>query len=392
MLKSPIYIDSISSISSLGHTEDEILKNYRNPTHLLNYGKDRLDNYWSGRLPDSEKILIDELRNSNSKYRNLDPSVLFAIFAARLAVDKAGWDQLTDFGINIGSSRGATSIFEKFHEDYLSSKRLSPLTSPTTTLGNISSWVAQDLMSKGPEISHSITCSTSLHSVLNGIAWLQSGMCNKFLVGGSEAPLTKFTIEQMKALRIYSSKNRDANFPCQALDIAKTENTMLLGEAAGMACLSKAKTSKTIARIVGFGYATELLEHNTSLSTEAECFQKSMRMAIGQLNLNDIDAIITHCPGTVKGDFAELSAISKIFGSSSPALTNNKWKIGHSLGASGIMSLQMAALMLKHQEFFSVPYLSTEAPDKIQNIMVNAVGFGGNAVSLIVQHLDVEKK
>jgi hypothetical protein len=32
---------------------------------------------------------------------------------------------------------------------------------------------------KVQEISHSITCST-LHAVLNGIAWLKSGMVDKF--------------------------------------------------------------------------------------------------------------------------------------------------------------------------------------------------------------------
>ena len=42
--------------------------------------------------------------------------------------------------------------------------------------------------------------------MLNGIAWINSGMCNKFLVGGSEAPLTPFTIAQMKALKIYSKE------------------------------------------------------------------------------------------------------------------------------------------------------------------------------------------
>jgi 3-oxoacyl-(acyl-carrier-protein) synthase len=63
-----------------------------------------------------------------------------------------------------------------------------------------------DLQSSGPEISHSITCSTALHAVLNGIAWLKSGMVDKFFSGGSEAPLTDFTIAQMRALKIYSIK------------------------------------------------------------------------------------------------------------------------------------------------------------------------------------------
>ena len=37
---------------------------------------------------------------------------------------------------------------------------MSPLVSPTTTLGNISSWVAYDLGLDGVTLSHSITCST----------------------------------------------------------------------------------------------------------------------------------------------------------------------------------------------------------------------------------------
>jgi lysine/ornithine N-monooxygenase len=41
------------------------------------------------------------------------------------------------------------------------------------------SWVAR-FTKFGSEISHSITCSTALHAVLNGIAWLKSGMVDKF--------------------------------------------------------------------------------------------------------------------------------------------------------------------------------------------------------------------
>ena len=50
-------------------------------------------------------------------------------------------------GVNIGSSRGATQLFEKYHQYFLykPGKRMSPLVSPTTTLGNIASWVAYDL-------------------------------------------------------------------------------------------------------------------------------------------------------------------------------------------------------------------------------------------------------
>ena len=189
----------------------------------------------------------------------------------------------------------------------------------------------------------------------------------------------------MQALKIYSRSNQNEEaYPNQALNLNKIENTMILGEGAAMACLESGVTKNALAKIINIGYATEILEHNASLSTNALCFQRSMSMALGDLNPEDIDVIITHTPGTIKGDKAEINAISKIFCNKTPSLTTNKWKIGHSLGASGILSIEMAVLMLQHQKFISVPYLKTEAPKHIKHILVNAVGFGGNAVSILL--------
>ncbi len=377
----PISITAISSISSLGYNAATVWSNYQSNKHFIS----KVENDWVSKLSEDSKKQIEALRHSNSKYRQLDNSVLYAIFAARKAVKDANWLPSDNFGINIGSSRGATSLFEYYHANFLDAKKTSPLSSPTTTLGNISSWVAHDLKSKGPEISHSITCSTALHAMLNGIAWITSGMTDKFLAGGSEAPLTPFTIAQMKALKIYSKKEKtNSSYPCQSLNFGKTQNTMVLGEAAALACLEKGKKEDALAYVTGFGYGTELLEHNASLSTEANCFQDSMRMALGKFNPEDIDIIVTHTPGTIKGDKAEHNAIYEVFQTKIPALTSNKWKLGHSLGASGLLSIELAVLMLQHQEFIPVPFIEHYTPERIQNIMINAVGFGGNAVSIIL--------
>ncbi|MEO1031251.1 MAG: beta-ketoacyl synthase N-terminal-like domain-containing protein [Bacteroidota bacterium] len=374
----PISITAIASISPLGLNNDTIWNNYVSKSHFFIEKNGRL----MAELPADIKQQIDTLRRSNPKYKQLDNSVLYGIFVARHTIKQAGWSTNDNFGINIGSSRGATGLFEKYYESFLDNNIAETLSSPTTTLGNISSWVAHDLQTKGPEISHSITCSTALHALLNGMAWLNSGMCRKFLVGGTEAPLTPFTIAQMQALKIYARKND--TFPCKALDLEKTENTMILSEAAAMACLEQGKTNNTLAIIQGFGYGTELLEHNASLSTNADCFQRSMTMALGETNPDDIDIIITHTPGTIKGDLAEYNAIKQIFCNKIPALTTNKIQIGHSLGASGMLSIEMAILMLNHQEFIDIPYLDQPTPKKISKIMINAVGFGGNSVSVIL--------
>jgi 3-oxoacyl-(acyl-carrier-protein) synthase len=338
-------------------------------------------------LDAESKEIVVKLRESDAKYKFLDDSVLFALAASRKAILDAGWKEDAVFGINIGSSRGATDLFEKHYKEYLDTGKAQTLASPTTTLGNISSWIAHDLQSVGPEISHSITCSTALHAVLNGVAWLKSGMADKFLVGGSEAPLTDFTIAQMRALKIYSRIDQAQElWPNLAFDFEKTQNTMVLGEGAAVCCLEAGEKENAIAYVTGVGYATEILEHNISISAEATCFQKSMKMALKDENLENIDVIVMHAPGTIKGDLTELRAIEKVFGANLPLLTTNKWKIGHTFGASGVLSLELALLMLEHNIFINVPFAKAQKQNKeIKKILINAVGFGGNAVSVLIE-------
>ncbi|PZX95477.1 beta-ketoacyl synthase [Flavobacterium aquariorum] len=378
-----ISITAIASISSLGNSSETIWKNYLsdNPcfsTQFLDH-----QNTAVAALDEDSKTEVEVLRQSDIKYKSLDKSVLFAMVASRKAMEKAGWTKGAEFGINIGSSRGATDLFEKHFQEYLETGKAQTLASPTTTLGNISSWVAHDLQSEGPEISHSITCSTALHAVLNGVAWLRAGMSDKFLVGGSEAPLTDFTIGQMRALKIYSKS--EEQYPNRAFDLDKKQNTMILGEGAGVCCLEIGKKENAIAFIEGIGYATEILEHNISISAEATCFQKSMKMALERIDISEVDAIVMHAPGTIKGDLTEYKAIEKVFGESLPLLTTNKWKIGHTFGASGILSMEMAILMMQHNQFIGVPFAEAQKQTKsIKKVLVNAVGFGGNAVSVLL--------
>ena len=373
----------MSSISALGNEKGEIWQNYQKKCSLIKEESFGKFNALVSRIKSDHRVVVDQLRKVKN-YKELDPSVLMAIFTARKAFEQTDWSH-REFGINIGSSRGATTLFEKYHKEFLDNDKgqVSTLSSPTTTLGNLSSWVGHDLQAKGPVISHSIACSTALHGLLNGIAWINSGMSERFMVGGSEASNTAFTLAQMKSLKIYADENRD--YPCRSLDMDKTRNSMVLGEAAAVFCLERGAVKNALAIVEGLGYATEPLLHNISISTNADCFQTSMAMALKGIKKEEVDVIVTHAPGTVKGDRSEYNAIRKVFGENLPALTSNKWIIGHSLGASGGLSLEMAILMMMHQQFIGVPFGSfRKRPETIRKVLVNAVGFGGNAVSVLL--------
>ena len=389
-MHTPIAITGMSSLSALEFETQEIWENYSFPSTAI---RRRDDAYFAAALPEQSQEQVQSLAQEQKAYQRLDPSVWYAMLVARRACTQAGWTSGMECGVNFGSSRGATQLFEHYHQEFLNNGQAATMTSPTTTLGNISSWVAQDLKLRGPAISHSVTCSTGLHAVLNGVAWLLSGLSRRFLVGGSEAALTPFTLSQMQVLKITAVPGADEpEFPCRAGDLSKQSNTMVLGEGAAAFCLELPGTASTkaLAYIVGVGFASDEISHATAISEEGIGFQQSMRMALGGRSADVVDGIVMHAPGTMKGDLAEMHAIQAVFGACQhglPRVTSNKWQLGHTLGAAGVLSLKMAVLMLQHQTWIPIPFVGARQQNfkrEINTIMVNAIGFGGNAVSVLV--------
>ena len=297
----------MGSISPLGSCEEDLWQSYLSNIPFFEgftLGTEKLP---IGRITSESLAKITLLQEENPKYKSLDPSVLYAIYASREALRQAGWNNEKDFGVNIGSSRGATTLLEEAHKNYLEQGKCSPLASPTTSLGNIASWVMQDAKGQGAAISHSITCSTALHALLNGIAWLHADMAEGFLVGGSEAPLTPFTLSQMKALKIYGSLSD--SYPCQPLLLEKLKNTMVLGEGSAVFAIEKGVRPNALAIVKGIGYATEVITHPVAISAQAEALRLSMQQALQGVAPAEVDVVIPHATGTIKGDEAECHAL-----------------------------------------------------------------------------------
>ncbi|MCB0310731.1 MAG: hypothetical protein KDD42_05825, partial [Bdellovibrionales bacterium] len=205
---------------------------------------------------------------------------------------------------------------------------------------------------------------------------------------GTEAPLTQFTLALMSALRIYTKDNGD-DYPCRPCERGAANNTFLLGEGAAVFKIEAlSRAFNPIAIVSGIGFGVESLTSPTSISERAACLQQSMNQALASCDDGDeIDLLIMHAPGTLKGDAAEMNAIRDVFGDNLPALTTNKWRVGHSLGAAGALSVEFALHILTKPDYsVALPY-ENDLPalhGVPKRIMINTVGFGGNAVSLII--------
>ncbi|MFT4943962.1 MAG: 3-oxoacyl-[acyl-carrier-protein] synthase II, partial [Flavobacteriales bacterium] len=260
-MQAPITISAIASVSALGNSPEEVWRSYVSKKPLFIKKKIGSQDVFVSEIASEIEKKLEVLRASNPSYKILDRTVLLAMLASTEVLKDLPFLK-KNMGVNIGSSRGATSLFEKYHTAFAATGKVSPFTSPTTTLGNISSWVSQELDTQGVQIDQSVTCSTAMHALLNGIAWLQADMADAFLVGGSEAALTPFTIAQMQALKLYTKSTQTS--ACESMRFQKTKNTMVLGEGAAVAVLEKGISVNTKAIIKGYGFGSEILAHNSS--------------------------------------------------------------------------------------------------------------------------------
>ena len=383
-------------------------------------------------LPAAAESAVTTLQRSHPAYRQLDRTVLLALLAARQAAAHAGWlvendtstspslehpeslasqqaisnkQQVTTncqpaaIAVSIGSSRGATGRLEQFHADFLADGAVPVAASPLTTLGNVASWVAFDAGSNsGAALSHSSTCSSAFQALGNAMAWLRAGMATRFLAGGTEAPLTDFTLAQMHALGIYSPFPA-AGWPCRPG--AGRPSTFVLGEGAAVFALEKVsattlaterRINKPIFVLEGVGFGFEAIASKTGLSPDGQHFQQAMHQALHWAGCqpNAVDAVVLHSPGTPAGDASERAALRVVFGDVLPPLVSNKWLLGHTLGASAALSLDFALQVLETQQWLVAPFgtdLAKAAPRPIRRILINAAGFGGNAASVLVTML-----
>lgn len=88
-MKTPVYITSIASVSPLGIHPEEIWEQYKDPNHLISRHTFNGAEEYAAFLPKKLKVAIEAVRDSNAHFKNLDESVLYAVFSSREAVKGA---------------------------------------------------------------------------------------------------------------------------------------------------------------------------------------------------------------------------------------------------------------------------------------------------------------
>ena len=231
----------------------------------------------------------------------------------------------------------------------------------------------------------STACSSALNTIMVGADMLLRDEADIVIAGGTEG-LSKYHLNGFNSLMILDHER------CRPFD--DTRAGLNLGEGAAYLVLEK-NVPDAPAYIEGYANRCDAF-HQTATSAEGEGAFLAMTGALRRAGLRpeDIRYINAHGTGTPDNDLAEGNAFHRVFGDHIPEMSSTKSYTGHTTSASG--SIEAVICLLAMRNGFTpaslgwskpipggvIPTLGSEGV-RLEYVMCNAFGFGGNDSSMI---------
>jgi 3-oxoacyl-[acyl-carrier-protein] synthase II len=342
--------------------------------------------------------------------RKVDDFILYAMCAARLALDDADWhprqyeDQIVS-GVLIGSGIGGV---EGIAETALllrdrGPRRVSPFFIPGRIINLASGYVSIAHSLKGPNHAVVTACSTGAHAIGDAGRLIALGDADVMVAGGTESPVNRISLAGFAACRALSTGFNDT--PQRASrPYDRDRDGFVLGEGAGVVVLEERehalrRGARIYAELIGYGLSGDAF-HITAPSEDGDGAQRCMKAALRRADISpgDIDYINAHGTSTPLGDEIELKAVEKLVGDAAGriSMSSTKSSIGHLLGAAGAVEAIFCLLAMRDQvvpptinldnpsvatAIDLVPHHPRKRPVNVA--LSNSFGFGGTNASLV---------
>jgi 3-oxoacyl-[acyl-carrier-protein] synthase-1 len=392
----PVYIAGLGVISAIGNNIAETLLSFEQEAPGMG-DITMMNSIHKGELPVAEVKLTNEaLAAELGQPERTSRTTLLCMKAAKEAVTDAAIDNLTGLrkGFVSANTVGGMDKSEDFFIEFLADNRKGRLRAIFDhECGSITEAVADYIGFTDYMSTISTACSSSANAVFYGARLIKNGLMDVVVAGGGDA-LTKFTLNGFNTLMIV-----DKDF-CKPFD--EHRQGLNLGEGAGYVVLVSEKVAGTLkqplyARLSGYNNSNDAF-HQTASSPDGTGSYLAMKGAIEKSGLqpSQIDYINLHGTGTPNNDIAEGTAIKRLFDPLYPPMSSTKSFTGHTLGASGGIEAVFSVLSIKYgliypnlrlsepmHELPFVPEKHFSKGRKINNVLSNSFGFGGNCTSLL---------
>jgi 3-oxoacyl-[acyl-carrier-protein] synthase II len=346
--------------------------------------------------------------------RKVDSFIVYAMCAAKQALDDAGWhprtpDEQNATGVLIGSGIGG---IDGIAEAALilrdkGPRRISPFFIPGRLINLASGYVSIAHGLKGPNHSVVTACSTGAHAIGDAARLVAFGDADVMVAGGTESPVSRLSLAGFAACRaLCTAFNDEPTRASRPYD--RDRDGFVMGEGAGIVVLeayehAKARGARIYAEVIGYGLSGDA-HHITAPAEDGDGAFRCMQAAIRRAGIaaSDIDYINAHGTSTM-ADGIELAAVERIVGNaaSKVSMSSTKSSIGHLLGAAGAVEAIFSILAIRDQ--IAPPTLNLDNPAfetaidlvphqprkrPIETALSNSFGFGGTNASLIFRAAD----
>lgn len=395
-MSEPVFVAGTGIISAIGNNVAaclDALENDRAGMEQMHY----LDSVHKQRLPVAEvKLSNDELAQLAGLPKIKSRTALLSTIAAKEALANAGIENLQSLrcGFISANSVGGMDKTENFFKEFLPDNNKGKLRNVINhECGSVTELAADALGIKDYITTISTACSSSANSIFFGARLIRNNIVDVVVAGGTDS-LTRFTLNGFNTLMIVDEQY------CQPFD--ENRRGLNLGEGAGYVVLVSEKVAATLKNkpnIVLSGYCNANdAYHQTASSPDGTGSYLAMSGALKKSGLqpSDIDYINLHGTGTQNNDIAEGTAIKRLFNGHYPKMSSTKTFTGHTLGASGGIEAVFSVLSLQHGIVYPNLRLQTSMVDlpfvverefskdvKVNHVLSNSFGFGGNCSSLI---------
>lgn len=342
--------------------------------------------------------------------KKMDRFILFAMEAARQALEQAGWQAVdataqertaTIIGSGVG---GFGAIADAVRTtDSRGPRRLSPFTIPSFLVNLAAGHVSIQHAFKGPLGAPVTACAAGVQAIGDAARLIRSGEADIAVCGGAEAAIDRVSLAGFAAARALSSGYNDTpERASRPFDSGR--DGFVMGEGSGLLVIESlehalARGAQPLAELVGYGTSADAY-HLTAGPEDGSGARRAMSLALAQAGISpaQVQHLNAHATSTPVGDLGELAAIKSLFGTDNNiAVTSTKSATGHLLGAAGGIEAIFTLLAIRDQVVPAT--LNFENPDPaaqgvdivhgqarpmaIEYALSNGFGFGGVNASVL---------
>jgi 3-oxoacyl-[acyl-carrier-protein] synthase II len=343
------------------------------------------------------------------KLKRIDRFAQFSLALSQQALEDAGLDlspekPRTDVGVSFGTALGGITTAELTHERFLrDGNRAIPAALALQVFGGSAhSNISIAYGARGYSTTNSNSCASGTVAIGEAFRIIREGRANIMITGAAEAPLAPLTYGAFDTIKSMAKETKDPTRACRPFDA--TRSGFVMAEGGGSMILeslehAQARGAHIYGEVLGYTLNNDAYHMSSSLP-EGESAIESMRATLDEAKIrpDQIDYINAHASSTPMNDGTEAKAVSKFFGSKTPAISGTKAYYGHPLGASGAIEAVICALAMENSHV--PPTLNCHEPceeitpgfdlvrlkgrsQPLKYVLSNSFGFGGINSSLV---------